>query len=194
MSSGKIESVSKIPFAGTLAEIQKDGKTSKGKYCSPKEFETKALSHLGRLYKDVVKLINGTLVFVPVPVAFDPMKPTQAEVDAITDARENNDLFDTANARLMEFLDSSLEGIPLLLISAYDRNGVRMTGKEAWDMLMIWYKLKEVTELETELESLKIDIYKDLEVQFAKFDDLVGQIAIHKNGGTKSDTTLMVKF
>jgi hypothetical protein len=62
----EVEKVAKLPFAGTKAEIKQWD--LKGKYCTPEQFETKALSHLRQLDVTIASLIEGTLVPVTVPV------------------------------------------------------------------------------------------------------------------------------
>jgi hypothetical protein len=56
------------------------------------------------------------------------------------------------------------------------------------------YKIEEVTTLESMLEHLKINVYEDMENQIAEFENLVGLIAVHKDGGPKTDKELMIKL
>jgi hypothetical protein len=106
----KVEKVAKLPFAGTKAEITQW--ELKGRYCTPEQFETKAISHVQQLDANIAKLIEGTLVRVTVPIPVNATAPTADETAAIAKATDENKVYDEADAKLRDFLVSSLEGQP----------------------------------------------------------------------------------
>jgi hypothetical protein len=98
----KVEKVAKLPFAGTKAKIKQWD--LKGKYCTPEQFETKALSHLRQVDVTIASLIEGTLVPVTVPVPVDEANITKLERGAINKANNVNKSYEEANAKLRDFL------------------------------------------------------------------------------------------
>ena len=71
------ETISKLPFAGTKTEISLRG-LSKQKYCTPEHFESKATSHLRRIDVNIARVMEGTLVELPIPVPVDQTAITAA--------------------------------------------------------------------------------------------------------------------
>jgi hypothetical protein len=166
----------------------------KGRYCTPEQFETKAISHVRQLDANIANPIECTLVRVMVPIPVNATAPTADETAAIDKATDDNKVYDEANAKLRDFLVSSLEGQPHNTIITMGVMGKEKTDKELWNLLMRHYKIEEVTTLESMLKHLKINVYDDMENQIAKFENLVGLIALHKDGGAKTDKELMIKL
>ena len=161
----KVEKVSKLPFAGTQAEIKAHGLSKTGRIVNPKQFEAKAIAHLRQVDTNIARLIEGTLATMPIPVALDPTLPTAIETRDIAVATTNNALVDESNAKLRQFLITSLEGVPFHTIMATSATGAEKTGLQSWKLLMDRYKVKEVSTLESELEKFRVDPFGDMESQ-----------------------------
>jgi hypothetical protein len=130
----RVEKVAKLPFAGTKAEIETKG-LKVDRFCTPEQFEIKCLSHLQQIDTTIANVMMGDLVEVDVPLPVDATQPTAQETRAMTTATAINTRFEAANARLRDFLISSVEGILFAIISAKDHTGQELTGKQAWDVL-----------------------------------------------------------
>jgi hypothetical protein len=193
-TQGKIESVSRVPFAGTKHEIRLRGLSMKGKYCSPEYFQKKATSHRARIDANIPRVIDMTLVEVQVTVPVDPNNTTANDTLAIDAGNANHSVFTTAKNKLLEFLITSVKGIPYDIIVAMGVNGASKKGKKVWDVLMTRNRHKEITMIEAKLMEFKVDVYSDMEYQIAKFQDLVGQISLHPDGQAMADRALIIKF